>query len=175
MKKVLVSTSLSCLIVASSFASEYRYNFSVSPLGFLIGNVNAKVEAYQIRKGFVPAVEGSYWSFSSGGADYSAWTLGLSGRFYKDKVSFSGWFGQLGVEIGRVSVDTDLYGSGSSTVFGLYGIGGYRWSFGSEGKFTVDVGIGAGYYRGSVEVNGETFDAFQGILPKGLLAIGVNF
>ncbi|NPA51849.1 MAG: hypothetical protein GXO22_03040 [Aquificae bacterium] len=164
------------LFFAGSFAKEYNYNFSVSPLSFLLGNINAKMEFYNIKgRKIIPAVEGSYWYFTSEGADYSAWTIGVSGRIYKDKKLLKGWFSQVGTELGKVSVDTDTLGSGSALAFGLYALGGYRWTFGSEGKYTVDVGLGAGYYTGSVEINSETYDAFKGFLAKGIFALGANF
>ena len=175
MKKFVLPLVAATAFSASVFATEHSYNVSVSPLGLLFGSLNAKVEAYKLfGKKIVPAVEGSYWSFSSGGADYSVWTLGASGRIYRNSINFSGLFAQFGIEFGSVSVDTTL-GDGSSTAFGGYILGGYRWALGQNDKITVDVGIGAGYYTGSVDIDGETYDAFSGFLPKAIFALGVNF
>ncbi|WP_457642255.1 DUF3575 domain-containing protein [Persephonella sp.] len=168
--KKLALIACSAALISTGAVAQPNYNISINPFGLAFGNLNVKAEFYK-HENVAPSIEGNYWSFSSGGADYKAYGIGLSARRYTGE-NFDRWFYQAGIEAG--SLEVKVYGStGTAVYYGFYTLAGYRWAF--QNNITVDLGLGIGLYSGEVSINGAKYDEFSGVLPKGVLSIGYNF
>jgi len=128
-------------------------------------------------KRIIPLITLSFTSLSRD-ASYKSFTVALSGRIYEK--GYKGWFGQLGLELGKVDVSSD-FGSDSSLRFGITAALGYRnlvkYKIGKlkNINFVVDGGLGIGLFKGEVTIGGISYDRLSGVIPMALVGIGFNF
>ncbi len=128
------------IMLVSSYAHSKEYNYAViiNPVGLVFGVLGATLEFQKLKiAGAKPGVGlgfASWWGAS-------AYSLDAYLRWFVDKnMKDKGINIKAGGNIWIVS-----WSEGNTFGFGIYGLGGYRLVPTPDGRFFVDLGIGASF------------------------------
>lgn len=114
----------------SALAEDNRmWNFRFSPLGALVGLVNAEVD-YKIGPQMTVGPSIYLWNLKVTDIEVKSSGLGLQGRYFFDQVFSDGWYavGQLGFSSTEASIRSNgVTYTGSASGLGLQLGGGYHW------------------------------------------------
>ncbi len=137
MKKILLSFALLLSISTATFAQTQAVK--LGPLGFLLGNYNARYEkALGEKTSFL--IGANYLDFKLNNEGVTGFGVNLGYRYYFRKAIKSAYvFPSVGYDFLSTKF---LDSKGKYSTLGLKALVGYQWIWG--GGFTLDFGLGYG-------------------------------
>jgi hypothetical protein len=183
MKKLFFIVSILTLS-ATSFAQykgggdgDVKPNIiKLNPLGFLFGQASLGYErAINEKSSFLIAP--SFGGFNFGGVKYSQFGGGAEYRFYLSKTSSApkGFYAAPGASFSSGSVKLDAGDKTNFSSFGVKGIIGNQWIFGSG--FVLDLNGGLQYSSFNYKDESGVFSGLKGsgVFPALGFSLGYNF
>jgi hypothetical protein len=155
------------------FTNTYKtWNVWTNPFGFFFGSFNIGA-SYALHQNIKVNVEPQFIYYFSASPKVVGGGATISSSIFFNKV-YQGFYLEPGARILYLSQNQTL---GSSDVNGVVGgpqlVAGWGWTW--DSGFTVNMGLGMGYFWGSVGRDITDTDSFQGVLPAGNFQFGYSF
>ncbi|MGE5576110.1 MAG: DUF3575 domain-containing protein [Syntrophothermus sp.] len=169
---LVVLLCLGLLAVAVPASAEETRSITVNPFGFLLGSYNAEYEQL-ISDKLSFTVGGNFQSLKLAGWEFSGFGGSAGVKYYLNTPLRGAWVGG-GAEVSSAKMTyttTDIFTGetlkteASGTLFGIFGLVGYKWIVG--GGFTTDVALGVRQTFGEMKVT-----AGSETLPTGVTGFG---
>lgn len=139
MKRSVVVAAMVVVLLLAAPAAWAKSTITVNPVGLLFGIASLEYETDLARLGnqTTLGVKGLFWGVKTNDLDLRLSGFGAGVRYYVDGATHDGFYvggyGTYGVGSGKyLGTETTV------SVFGLSGVGGYKWVFGSG--LVLDVG-----------------------------------
>ena len=173
--KKLLATALATTSIISFATAEQSFNISIDGYDVLTSVYSVQVE-WMKSEDFSILAKPYFLNKSESGIDWSGYGLELAGRMYKGGIGNSenpyGIFLQYGIDFGYMKAEVGSY-SDDTIYLGFNTKAGYRWIFSKH--FTVDAGIGIGYYTSLIKYGTDDYRDFDGIELFGIISAGYSF
>ncbi|MFZ1704920.1 MAG: DUF3575 domain-containing protein [Saprospiraceae bacterium] len=163
MKNVFLTLVLLVVFIGTSVAQTQA--IKVGPLGFLLGNYNARYEKAISDKGSVQ-VGANFYDYELFEESVSGFGIDLGYRYYFREAIRGGYVSP------NLGFDFNKSGDFNFSLLNLGATVGYQWVAG--GGFVVDLGLGYGY---AIEMSKDDslLDDYSRGFPKFTFALGYAF
>ena len=171
MKKILLVLVLGAIML--NVNAQDRVNvIKVNPLGLLFGSANLSYEKALTTKSALQ-INASITSLSVMSTKYSGFGIGADYKLYlsASKDAPRGMYFAPGLSFSSITVKNDMGDKGTGSIFALKGVIGHQWIWNSG--FSLDLNGGIAYYlNGDININGDSYSKFSGIMPALGLSLG---